>query len=264
MCFSKWACNHLEHSMPLRLLCLIWRYTTGKRSRGRFHTLLGELMCYRNWSTNRFAFTDWRNQTGEIWGTCWVSAFSVYCPGSAPQTLSFLGRVAQWRGSSPSSAVLPWALTLPMCAAPYQDEETAPLSGLTTNRGEDRTDWEMWTTEKDGQPSSSIRHAGVQVGDVQCQWSAKRVNAAKRWLSILICLQSLCGVSSNFVMLTSNLLFTDQKEADNKNFCKVMKNRISCVMGFSFSIEINCPNILSEAMQHIHFLIIIVIFLIYI
>lgn len=150
-------------------LNLIWRYTTGDRSRLRFHTLLGELIdrvTAESWCTNWFVATDWRKQTGEIWWMRWVLAFFVYSSGLSLQRLSFLECAAQSRGSSPSSVARLWARILPMCAALCRGEEAAWLFESTANPGEDRTDWEMLTTERGGRPNSSIRLADVLVSHV--------------------------------------------------------------------------------------------------
>lgn len=151
-------------------LNLIWRYTTGDRSRLRFHTPLGEVIdCVtaQSWCRNWLVATDWRKQTGEIWWRCWVSAFFVYSSGQSLRRLSFLECAARWRGSCPSSAALLSALILPTCAALCRGEGTARLCELTANPGEDRTGWEMLTTERGGPPSSSIRRADVLVSHIQ-------------------------------------------------------------------------------------------------
>lgn len=167
-------------------LNLIWRYTTGDRSRLRFHTLPGELIdrvTAESWCTNWFAATDWRKQTGEI---CWVLAFFVYSSGLSLQRLSFLECAAQSRGSCPSSAAPLWAQILPMCAALCRGEEAARLFESTANPGEDRTEWEMLTTERGGRPNSSIRLADALVSptvSLRCcfgEWA----HSTRHWLML--------------------------------------------------------------------------------
>lgn len=149
--------------LSLNLIC---RYSTGDRSRVRFHTPLVELidcLTAESWSTNWFFTTDWRKQTGEIWSTCWLLVFFVYLPGLSLPRLSFLECAARWRGSCPSSAALLLAQILPMYAVSCRAEEAALLFVSTPNPGADLTAWEMLMIEKGGRPNSSIRPADVMV-----------------------------------------------------------------------------------------------------
>lgn len=148
-------------------LDLIWRYTTGDRGRVRFHASLGKLIDCRaaqDWSTNWLVTR--RKPTGEIWWMLWGLVFFVYSSGLSLQKLSFLESAAQWWASCPSSAALLWAQILLMCVALCPGEESALRFESTTNPGEDRTDWEMLMTERDGRPNSSTRLADVLVSAI--------------------------------------------------------------------------------------------------
>lgn len=185
-------------------LNLIWRYTTGNRSWGRFHTPLRELIdCFtaESWSTNWFVSPltggnkQTNKQTGEVWHTCWLLVLFVSSPGLSLLGLSFLACAALWRGSCPSSAALLWAQILPTCAESCREEEAALLSVSTPNPGVDHTAWEMLTTEKDGRPNSSIRPADVLVSAGQC-YSESQLNSSACDLSCSSVLQVILQVTT--------------------------------------------------------------------
>lgn len=183
-------------------LNLIWRYTAGDHSRLRFHTLLGELIG-RIFAEGWFVTTNWRKQTGDKGCTLWVLVFFFWASGLSLQRLSSPECAAQWRGSCPSSAAPLWAQILPMCAALCPPEEAARLSESTANPGEDRTDWEMLTTERSGRLNSSIRLADVLVSHVQLYLNISLFHAkpdikGSTWINMIWYVKSGFCVSGNF------------------------------------------------------------------